>query len=105
MFDLNGDGNVDAEEFEQVTDLMRSHSSTGARHRDHGNTGSTFKGINSGLKTYFFGEEMKGNLTVDRSEFLFLWIKINVNIQIPRVSKVFTRRNFGPRVQKERPRE
>jgi len=66
MFDLNGDGNVDAEEFEQVTDLMRSHSSTGARHRDHGNTGSTFKGINSGLKTYFFGEEMKGNLTVDR---------------------------------------
>merc|ERR1719435_207333 len=66
MFDLNGDGNVDAEEFEQVTDLMRSHSSTGARHRDHGNTGSTFKGINSGLQTYFFGEEMKGNLTVDR---------------------------------------
>jgi len=66
MFDLNGDGNVDAEEFEQVTDLMRSHSSTGARHRDHGNTGSTFKGINSGLKTYFFGEDMKGNLTVDR---------------------------------------
>lgn len=66
MFDLNGDGNVDAEEFEKVTDLMRSHSSTGARHRDHGNTGSTFKGINSGLKTYFFGEEMKGNLTVDR---------------------------------------
>jgi len=66
MFDLNGDGNVDAEEFEQVTDLMRSHSSTGSRHRDHGNTGSTFKGINSGLKTYFFGEDLKGNLTVDR---------------------------------------
>ena len=66
MFDLNGDGNVDAEEFEQVTDLMRSHSSTGARHRDHGNTGNTFKGINSGLKTYFFGAELKGNLTVDR---------------------------------------
>jgi len=66
MFDLNGDGNVDVEEFEQVTDLMRSHSSTGARHRDHGNTGSTLKGINSGLKSYFFGEELKGNLTVDR---------------------------------------
>merc|ERR1719339_489809 len=66
MFDLNGVGTVDASEFEQVTDLMRSHSSTGARHRDHGNTGSTFKGINSGLKTYFFGEDMKGNLTVDR---------------------------------------
>ena len=67
MFDLNGDGNVDAEEFEKVTDLMKQHSSTGARHRDHGSTGTTLKGINSGLKTYFFGQDLKGNLTVDRS--------------------------------------
>jgi len=66
MFDLNGDGNVDAGEFEIVTNLMRSHSSAGARHRDHGNTGSTFKGINSGLNNYFFGEEKKGTLTVER---------------------------------------
>ena len=29
MFDLNGDGNVDADEFEKVTDLMKQHSSTG----------------------------------------------------------------------------
>merc|ERR1719300_875890 len=36
MFDLNGDGTVDASEFGLVTDLMRSHSATGARHRDHG---------------------------------------------------------------------
>ena len=64
MFDLNGDGNVDAkvgilvghrpfdysisngihfQEFEVVTNLMKSQSSMGARHRDHGNTGSTFK--------------------------------------------------------------
>jgi len=66
MFDLNGDGTVDAEEFEKVTALMKSHSSTGARHRDHGNTGNTFKGVNSGLKTYFFGEDLKGDLTVNR---------------------------------------
>jgi len=66
MFDLNGDGTVDAEEFEKVTALMKSHSSTGARHRDHGNTGNTFKGVNSGLKTYFFGEDLKGDLTVSR---------------------------------------
>jgi len=65
MFDLNGDGNVDADEFDKVTDLMKQHSSTGARHRDHG-ASSSFKGINSGLKTYFFGEDLKGNLTVDR---------------------------------------
>merc|ERR1719158_486281 len=66
MFDLNGDGTVDAEEFEKVTALMKSHSSTGARHRDHGNTGNTFKGVNSGLKTFFFGEDLKGDLTVNR---------------------------------------
>lgn len=35
MFDLNGDGNVDAKEFEVVTNLMKSQSSMGARHRDH----------------------------------------------------------------------
>lgn len=65
MFDLNGDGNVDAREFENVTNLMRSQSSMGARHRDHQNTGSTLKGINSGLITYFFGHNRKGILTVD----------------------------------------
>ena len=44
MFDLNGDGDVDAKEFEVVTNLMKSQSSMGARHRDHQNTGNTFKG-------------------------------------------------------------
>ena len=43
MFDLNGDGDVDAKEFEVVTNLMKSQSSMGARHRDHNNTGNTFK--------------------------------------------------------------
>lgn len=66
MFDLNGDGNVDAKEFEVVTNLMRSQSSTGIRHRDHQTTGSTFKGINSGLNNYFFGEEREGILTVEK---------------------------------------
>ena len=65
MFDLNGDGTVDASEFGLVTDLMRSHSATGSRHRDHGATGSV-KGINTGLNAYFFGEDLKGELTVDR---------------------------------------
>ncbi|TRY67094.1 hypothetical protein TCAL_05156 [Tigriopus californicus] len=66
MFDLNGDGNVDAKEFEVVTNLMKSQSSMGARHRDHQTTGSTFKGINSGLITYFFGTNKEGILTVDK---------------------------------------
>jgi len=74
MFDLNGDGVVDAEEFEKVNTLLRSSSTTGARHRDHGNTGSTFKGINSGLISYFFGEDKTGTLTVDR--FLDFQLKL-----------------------------
>ncbi|CAB4063056.1 MICU1 [Lepeophtheirus salmonis] len=53
MFDLNGDGNVDVKEFEFVTNLMKSQSSVGTRHRDH--QASTFKGINSENST-------KGNI-------------------------------------------
>lgn len=43
MFDLNGDGDVDSEEFERVANLARQQSSIGSRHRDHANTGNTFK--------------------------------------------------------------
>ena len=43
MFDLNGDGDVDAEEFAQVDALIRHNTSFGMRHRDHSATGSTFK--------------------------------------------------------------
>jgi len=65
MFDLNGDGNVDAKEFLNVTNLMRSQSSMGARHRDH--QASTLKtGINSGLTHFFFGPDSEGILTVDK---------------------------------------
>lgn len=43
MFDLNGDGDVDDTEFVKVANLVRSQSSFGSRHRDHANTGNTFK--------------------------------------------------------------
>lgn len=43
MFDLNGDGDVDCEEFEKVATLIRHQTSIGTRHRDHANTGNTFK--------------------------------------------------------------
>ena len=52
--------------------------STGARHRD--TTGNTFKGINSGLISYFFGEDKKGTLTVDR------WVKLR---PAPNMQKLF----------------
>ena len=40
---MNGDGDVDAEEFDLVAQLLRQTTSVGARHRDHGNTGNTLK--------------------------------------------------------------
>ncbi|KAL5281076.1 MICU1 family protein [Megaselia abdita] len=66
MFDLNGDGDVDCEEFEMVATLIRQQTSIGARHRDHGNTGNTFKGVNSALTTYFFGRKADQKLTIEK---------------------------------------
>lgn len=43
MFDLNGDGDVDSDEFQKVATLVRHQTSIGSRHRDHANTGNTFK--------------------------------------------------------------
>ena len=56
MFDLNGDGDVDAEEFDKVQDIIRQTTSNGKKHRDHVNTGNTIKKMNSALANYFFGK-------------------------------------------------
>ncbi|XP_011601762.1 calcium uptake protein 1, mitochondrial isoform X3 [Takifugu rubripes] len=66
MFDLNGDGEVDLEEFDQVQSIIRSQTSMGMRHRDRSTTGNTLKsaGCGSALTTYFFGEDLKGKLTI-----------------------------------------
>ncbi|XP_049767808.1 calcium uptake protein 1 homolog, mitochondrial isoform X1 [Schistocerca cancellata] len=66
MFDLNGDGDVDSEEFEKVATLIRQQTSIGSRHRDHANTGNTFKGVNSALTTYFFGPNHDQKLTIEK---------------------------------------
>lgn len=88
--DINGDGDVDCEEFEKVASLVRHQTSIGSRHRDHANTGNTFKvkfkfkfrlhqspilsfisvndlqGVNSALTTYFFGKKMDQKLTIEK---------------------------------------
>lgn len=84
MFDLNGDGDVDCEEFEKVATLVRHQTSIGSRHRDHANTGNTFKvairtlhrnifkklpffqGVNSALTTFFFGKRLDEKLTIEK---------------------------------------
>ncbi|KAL7305825.1 hypothetical protein TKK_0002070 [Trichogramma kaykai] len=66
MFDVNGDGDVDYEEFNKVSNLIRQQSSIGSRHRDHANTGNTFKGVNSALMTFFFGSDLKKKLKIEK---------------------------------------
>lgn len=68
MFDFNGDGEVDFDEFNKVQETIRSQTSVGMRHRNHANTGSVDRGMSSGLSEYFFGANGKKKLTV--SEFL-----------------------------------
>ncbi|RUS89715.1 hypothetical protein EGW08_002533 [Elysia chlorotica] len=68
MFDFNGDGEVDFDEFNKVQETIRSQTSIGMRHRNHANTGSVDRGMSFGLSEYFFGPDGKKKLTV--SEFL-----------------------------------
>ncbi|KAK3596375.1 hypothetical protein CHS0354_036925 [Potamilus streckersoni] len=63
MFDINGDGEVDASEFKKVQEVIRNQTSVGMRHRDHAVTGSVVKQMSSALMTYFFGEDGKKKLT------------------------------------------
>lgn len=65
MFDLNGDGDVDCEEFEMVATLVRQQTSIGSRHRDHANTGNTFK-VSFFITTYFLLKPTKTDLYVKK---------------------------------------
>lgn len=104
MFDLNGDGDVDCEEFEKVATLIRQQTSIGTRHRDHANTGNTFKvnlfwilvcgfnfvsfkGVNSALTTYFFGPTLKQKLTIEK------FLEFQERLQKEILSLEFQRKN------------
>ncbi|XP_039293468.1 calcium uptake protein 1 homolog, mitochondrial isoform X3 [Nilaparvata lugens] len=87
MFDLNGDGDVDCEEFEKVATLIRQQTSIGSRHRDHANTGNTFKGVNSALTTYFFGPSMNQKLTIEK------FLEFQQQLQREILSLEFQRKN------------
>ncbi|CAK9796475.1 Calcium uptake protein 1 homolog, mitochondrial [Anthophora plagiata] len=87
MFDFNGDGDVDSEEFGKVATLIRQQTSIGTRHRDHVTTGNMFKGVNSALTTYFFGSNMKGKLTIEK------FLEFQQQLQREILSLEFERRN------------
>jgi Ca2+-binding EF-hand superfamily protein len=84
MFDLNGDGEVDYNEFDKVRDVILSSTSVGARHRDHLVTGNVAGGVGDALVEHFFGADKQGKLTVEmfgtfhrllRTELL--WLEFN----------------------------
>ncbi|XP_077999806.1 calcium uptake protein 1, mitochondrial-like isoform X3 [Glandiceps talaboti] len=67
MFDLDGNGEIQPDEFVKVTNIIRAQTSTGKRHRDHAVTGSTLnENMNSALTTYFFGEKLDKKLTIQK---------------------------------------
>ncbi len=86
MFDLDGNGNIDVKEYEQVCfnpfesifdlqffhflsfklqEIIRKNSQFGQKHRDTHINRSVIK-INSALHAYFFGPNSKELLTVDK---------------------------------------
>uniref|UniRef100_A0A7E4VB65 Calcium uptake protein 1 homolog, mitochondrial n=1 Tax=Panagrellus redivivus TaxID=6233 RepID=A0A7E4VB65_PANRE len=69
IFDINGDGHLDKEEFSKVQKLLLSQSTVGQKHRDH-NLGSSSFRINSesALNKYFFGAN--GEKKLDIATFL-----------------------------------
>lgn len=69
MFDINGDGEVDREEFRRVRNILRNQTSVGKRHRDHAVTGNVVGEVSSALQTYFFGPD--GNKKLTAKEFIW----------------------------------
>ena len=66
MFDLNGDGEVDVDEFEKVRSVVLSATSVGHRHRDRSTTGNIAGSVGDALVDHFFGPERNERLTIER---------------------------------------
>ncbi|KAK5972384.1 Calcium uptake protein 1 mitochondrial [Trichostrongylus colubriformis] len=67
IFDINGDGALDKEEFLKVQHLIMSQTTVGQRHRDHITPNSSFRvESNSALEHYFFGADGVGKLSASK---------------------------------------
>uniref|UniRef100_A0A183BQ44 EF-hand domain-containing protein n=1 Tax=Globodera pallida TaxID=36090 RepID=A0A183BQ44_GLOPA len=66
VFDQNGDGVLDQQEFARVQELVLSQSNIGQRHRDHKTgTGAFVRTKNSMLSKHFFGEDGRKKLDIE----------------------------------------
>lgn len=67
IFDINGDGELDKDEFLKVQHLIMSQTTVGQRHRDHITPNSSFRvESNSALECYFFGKNGKEKLSASK---------------------------------------
>ncbi|MFH4984667.1 hypothetical protein AB6A40_011376, partial [Gnathostoma spinigerum] len=67
IFDADGSGELDKNEFELVQDLLMSQTNVGQRHRDEYSSGlSSRKHINSALSRLFFGADGEQKLSVEK---------------------------------------
>ncbi|CCF23405.1 Calcium uptake protein 1 homolog, mitochondrial [Caenorhabditis elegans] len=67
IFDVDGNGALDKEEFTKVQQLIMSQTTVGQRHRDHITPNQSFRvETNSALETYFFGKDGKGSLSSEK---------------------------------------
>ncbi|RWS28665.1 calcium uptake protein 1-like isoform X2 [Leptotrombidium deliense] len=65
MFDLNGDGNVDYEEFERVQNAILHQTSVGQK-LGSASSKTNYRGVSSALAKYFFGNNLKQKLTIEK---------------------------------------
>lgn len=66
MFDLNGDGEVDYQEFQKVYKIILRGTAVGSRHRNHATTGNVLGDVSEGFGTYLFGKDHTNKLTVEK---------------------------------------
>lgn len=80
VYDVNGDGHLDKEEFYRVQELLLNQSNVGQKHRDHSSMNMSFrKGASSVLVKHFFGSDGKQKLDVDS----FLEFQVFYTVQTP----------------------
>lgn len=66
MFDLNGDGEVDYQEFQKVYKIILRGTAVGSRHRNHATTGNVLGDVSEEFGTYLFGKDHTNKLTVEK---------------------------------------
>ncbi|CAB3409980.1 unnamed protein product [Caenorhabditis bovis] len=88
IFDVNGDGALDREEFTKVKQLVMSQTTVGQRHRDHVTPISSYRSeTNSALEAYFFGKDGQGRLPAQK------FIEFHKKLQHDILAMEFARRD------------